>query len=108
MAELCLNHRLKGVVGVYDRAERIQERARALQRWADHVDKICTGSNVANLKLPECTGVTNQCCTCRTISSRTAKRVTSICRQCAIMANGEIAPVLHKVLEQLSSGASLQ
>jgi len=50
VAELCLNHRPKGVAGVYDRAERIQERARALQRWADHVDKICAGSNVVNLK----------------------------------------------------------
>jgi integrase len=51
VAELCLNHRPKGVAGVYDRAERIQERAWALQRWADHVEKICAGSNVVNLKV---------------------------------------------------------
>jgi integrase len=50
VAELCLNHRPKGVAGVYDRAERLNERARALQRWADHIDKICAGSNVVLLK----------------------------------------------------------
>jgi integrase len=50
VAELCLNHRPKGVAGVYDRAERIHERERALQRWADHVEKICAGSNVVKLK----------------------------------------------------------
>ncbi len=41
VAELCLNHRPKGVAGTYDRAERINERAAALQRWADHVDSLC-------------------------------------------------------------------
>ncbi len=41
VAELCLNHRPKGVAGTYDRAERINERAAALQRWADHVDALC-------------------------------------------------------------------
>jgi integrase len=50
VAELCLNHRPKGVAGVYDRAERLDERARALQRWADYVDKVCAGSNVVNIK----------------------------------------------------------
>jgi len=37
VAELCLNHRPQGVAGVYDRSERIQERAIALQRWADRM-----------------------------------------------------------------------
>lgn len=47
VAELCLNHRPKGVAGVYDRAERIEERAQALQRWADHVDAVlASGGNV--------------------------------------------------------------
>lgn len=48
-AELCLNHRPKGVAGVYDRAERLNERGKALQRWADHVDKICSGNNVVSI-----------------------------------------------------------
>jgi len=40
VAELCLNHRPRGVAGIYDRSERIEERAIALQRWADHVDAL--------------------------------------------------------------------
>jgi len=40
VAELCLNHRQKGVAGVYDRAERLLERGRALQRWADRESEI--------------------------------------------------------------------
>lgn len=40
VAELCLNHRPKGVQGVYDRAERFDERALALQRWADRLDRL--------------------------------------------------------------------
>lgn len=51
VAELCLNHRPKGVAGVYDRAERIEERAQALQRWADHVDAVLArGGNVVLLR----------------------------------------------------------
>lgn len=49
VAELCLNHRPQGVAGVYDRAERLQERGRALQRWADHVDKLTAGGNVVSI-----------------------------------------------------------
>lgn len=51
VAELCLNHRPQGVAGVYDRAERIEERGVALQRWADHVDALLgAGGNVIALK----------------------------------------------------------
>jgi len=49
VAELCLNHRPKGVAGVYDRAERLLERGRALQRWADHIDKLIAGGNVVHI-----------------------------------------------------------
>ncbi len=49
VAELCLNHRPTGIRGVYDRSERIQERARALQRWANHVDAVCSNSNVVKI-----------------------------------------------------------
>lgn len=51
VAELCLNHRPKGVQGVYDRAERLLERGRALQRWADHVDTIAAGGTVVSMKI---------------------------------------------------------
>ncbi|HEX7021334.1 MAG TPA: integrase arm-type DNA-binding domain-containing protein [Trueperaceae bacterium] len=51
VAELCLNHRPKGVAGVYDRSERLEERAVALQRWADRVDALCaTGPNVTPIR----------------------------------------------------------
>lgn len=43
VAELCLNHRPKGVHGVYDRSERLDERAVALQRWADRLDRLLAG-----------------------------------------------------------------
>lgn len=49
VAELCLNHRPKGVAGVYDRSERLLERGRALQKWADHIDKISAGGSVVNI-----------------------------------------------------------
>jgi integrase len=44
VAELCLNHRPKGIHGVYDRAERLAERAVALQRWADRLDGLCAAA----------------------------------------------------------------
>lgn len=51
VAELCLNHRPRGVAGVYDRAERLDERGVALQRWADHVDAVLAGGgNVVPLR----------------------------------------------------------
>jgi integrase len=50
VAELCLNHRPSGVEGVYDRSERLSERARALQRWADQLDALRTGAKVIPIK----------------------------------------------------------
>lgn len=50
VAELCLNHRPTGVAGVYDRAERLGERGRALQRWADYVDRVSSSSKVIQLQ----------------------------------------------------------
>ena len=47
VAELCLNHRPTGIQAVYDRSERLEQRAKALQRWADYVDSIVgSGSSV--------------------------------------------------------------
>ena len=35
IAELCLNHKIPGVEGVYDRHEYYEGRKEALQKWAD-------------------------------------------------------------------------
>jgi integrase len=35
VAERCLNHKVKGVEGVYNRHDYLQERKAALQSWAD-------------------------------------------------------------------------
>lgn len=40
VAERCLNHKLKGVVGVYNRHDYFNERADALQLWADRLDEL--------------------------------------------------------------------
>lgn len=48
VAERCLNHKLKGVVGIYNRHDYFEERKAALQTWADllvqleegHADKL--------------------------------------------------------------------
>jgi integrase len=49
VAELCLNHRPKGIQGVYDRAERLEERTVALQRWADRLDGLCAAARDTQL-----------------------------------------------------------
>ncbi len=52
-AELVIGHRLPGVLGVYDRYDRMPERRRALERWAEHVARIVGGepeSKVVPLK----------------------------------------------------------
>lgn len=40
VAEKCLNHKIKGVEGVYDRHDYFAERKDALQRLADHFDRL--------------------------------------------------------------------
>jgi len=40
IAEKILNHRMQGVMAVYNRAEYEAERVQAMQRWADEVDRI--------------------------------------------------------------------
>ena len=35
VAERCLNHKLRGVVGIYNRHDYFEERKEALQKWAD-------------------------------------------------------------------------
>lgn len=40
IAERCLNHKLRGVVGVYNRHDYFEERKRALQAWADLLTEL--------------------------------------------------------------------
>lgn len=44
IAERCLNHKLKGVVGVYNRHDYFEERAAALQAWADLLAQLEAGN----------------------------------------------------------------
>jgi integrase len=57
IVEAVLNHKsgtLRGVAGIYARHDYLQEKSRALQAWADHVDRITNGeppaSNVVELR----------------------------------------------------------
>jgi integrase len=51
VAELILGHKIPGIVGVYDVASYDEERASALQRWADHLDALAgrTATDVVDL-----------------------------------------------------------
>lgn len=40
IAERCLNHKVGGVKGTYDRYAYFEERSAALQRWADDIDRL--------------------------------------------------------------------
>ena len=46
MVEVILGHvggHKGGVAGVYNKASYLDERRRALQRWADHIDQLVSG-----------------------------------------------------------------
>jgi integrase len=43
VAERCLNHELKGVVGIYNRHDYFEERKTALQAWADLLEQLESG-----------------------------------------------------------------
>jgi integrase len=45
VAERCLNHKLKGVVGVYNRHDYFEERKAALQAWADLLTELEAGDS---------------------------------------------------------------
>jgi integrase len=45
VAELCLNHRPAGVRGVYDRAELIEQRYSALQKWETYLQALMLGGD---------------------------------------------------------------
>lgn len=50
VAERCLNHRLGGLIEIYDRGDYRAERAEALQRWADHLDALEIAANVVPMR----------------------------------------------------------
>lgn len=43
IAERCLNHKIKGVEGIYNRHDYYEERKEALQRWADLLEQLERG-----------------------------------------------------------------
>lgn len=50
VAERCLNHKLRGVEGVYNRHDYFEERKAGLQAWADLLTSLETGGNVVPIK----------------------------------------------------------
>lgn len=56
IAERCLNHKIKGVEGIYNRHDYYEERKEALQRWADLLEQMERGgADVVELR-PSKTG----------------------------------------------------
>lgn len=52
--EAALTHKMPGVRGVYaGRAQYLEERARMMQAWADHLDTLKAGGNVIPLSKPK-------------------------------------------------------
>ena len=49
VAECVLGHRMPGVAGIYARHDYVPEMRAALQRWADHVDRIVSGEALDNV-----------------------------------------------------------
>ena len=52
IVEAVVNHvsgHKAGVAGVYNRAKHAQEKRAALQRWADHLDRVVAGEALANV-----------------------------------------------------------
>jgi hypothetical protein len=53
--EAVLNHasgHKAGVAGIYNRATYAEEKADALQRWADHVEQLVTGKAAKVIPMP--------------------------------------------------------
>jgi integrase len=47
VAELCLNHKLKGITGIYDTNDYFDERREALNKWANEISKIENGNVIS-------------------------------------------------------------
>ena len=50
IAERCLNHKMRGVEGIYDRHDYVEERREALRQWAAVLESADSGGNVVPLK----------------------------------------------------------
>ena len=51
ISEMCLNHKLSGVEGIYDRHTYFDERKEALEKWADFLLACELGTNVTPIGL---------------------------------------------------------
>jgi len=49
--ELQLNHVIKGVRGIYNKADRLPQRARMMQAWSDYLDGLKHGDNIIPLNI---------------------------------------------------------
>ena len=49
VAERALNHKLKGVEGIYDQYDYFEQRVDALERWAETLDVLSDGEKAADL-----------------------------------------------------------
>lgn len=47
--EKALNHTMKGVRGVYNKAEYLEQRREMLQAWADYLDALKTGAKIVSI-----------------------------------------------------------
>lgn len=47
VAELCLNHKLKGITGIYDTHDYFDDRREALNKWANEISKIENGNVIS-------------------------------------------------------------
>lgn len=50
VVEKALNHTVRGVAGVYNRAQYAEQRRAMLQRWADYIDAVISGANVTPIR----------------------------------------------------------
>jgi integrase len=51
VVEAILGHVVKGVAGIYNRADYLNEQRRALERWAEYLDRLFTGRSATVTQL---------------------------------------------------------
>jgi hypothetical protein len=49
IVEAILNHRIGGIAGIYNRSTYVEEKRRALTRWADHLMAVIEGRTLDNV-----------------------------------------------------------
>jgi hypothetical protein len=52
ISEMCLNHKLQGVEGIYDQYSYYEERRVALQTWADFLEKCRCSFDAPEVLMP--------------------------------------------------------